>query len=383
MTSGYVELRTRSAFSFLEGATTPEDLVLRAAELGYGAIALGDRDGLYGRPRFHQAATNVGIKPMVGAELTLDDDARLYVLVPDRSRYRNLCRMITDSKLRAAKGQGRITLADLERYWHGMICLAGGTLSPLSRMLARGENPLPLCTRLKATCGRENLYIDLQRHLDASEERLNCKLAALAEAAQVPIVATNYVCHGDAERQLLDVLACIRLKTTLEAAGRALWINNQRHLKPPAEVAALSAPLPAMLPIEETCANYAATGLTAGPHLMTWLRPKLRTRGVLSAADLARARHGTWVRTAGVVIVRQRPATAKGFLFIMLEDETGLSNLIVTPALFQQHRLLLRSVRILFTEGAIQQVDGVMAVRARRFAELTIDGALPPTHDFH
>jgi DNA polymerase III alpha subunit len=102
MTSGYVELRARSAFSFLEGATTPEDLVLRAAELGYGAIALSDRDGLYGAPRFHQAATNVGIKPMVGAELTLDDDARLYVLVPDRSRYRNLCRMITDSKLRAA-----------------------------------------------------------------------------------------------------------------------------------------------------------------------------------------------------------------------------------------------------------------------------------------
>jgi error-prone DNA polymerase len=136
----------------------------------------------------------------------------------------------------------------------------------------------------------------------------------------------------------------------------------------------MSAPLPAMLPIEETCADYAATGLTAGPHLMTWLRPKLRARGVLSAADLARARHGAWVRIAGVVIVRQRPATAKGFLFITLEDETGMANLIVTPALFQQHRLLLRSARILLTEGVFQQVEGVMAIRARRFAELTIDG---------
>src|SRR5215472_11220148 len=172
MTSDYVELRTRSAFSFLEGAITPEDLALRAAELGYSEIALGDRDGLYGLPRFHQAAEGAGIKPMVGAELTLDDDSRLYVLVPDRPRYQSLCRMITDAKLRAIKGAGRSTLADLERYGHGMICLAGGALSPLSRMLVRGENPLPLCQRLQAIFGQENLYIDLQRHLDAGEERL-------------------------------------------------------------------------------------------------------------------------------------------------------------------------------------------------------------------
>ncbi|MBV8055375.1 MAG: error-prone DNA polymerase, partial [Deltaproteobacteria bacterium] len=143
------------------------------------------------------------------------------------------------------------------------------------------------------------------------------------------------------------------------------------------------APLPAMLPIEETCADYAATGLTTGPHLMTYLRPQLRARGVLSAADLAHAHHGAWVKTAGVVIVRQRPGTAKGFLFITLEDETGISNLIVTPALFQQHRLLLRSANILLAAGVLQKVDGVMAIRARRFAELTIDGALPPSHDFH
>jgi error-prone DNA polymerase len=138
-----------------------------------------------------------------------------------------------------------------------------------------------------------------------------------------------------------------------------------------------------MLPIEETCADYAATDLTTGPHLMTYLRPQLKVRGVLSAADLAHARHGAWARTAGVVIVRQRPATAKGFLFITLEDETGLSNLIVTPALFQQHRLLLRSAHVLLAEGVFQQVEGVMAIRARRFAELTIADAVPPSHDFH
>jgi error-prone DNA polymerase len=258
MTSDYVELRARSAFSFLEGATTPEDLAVRAAELGYDALALGDRDGLYGAPRFHQAARDAHIKPIVGAELTLDDESRLYVLVPDRARYRNLCRMITDSKLRAAKGHSRITFADLERHAEGLICLAGGAMSPLSQMLVHGENPRPLCDRLKALFGRGNFYIDLQRHLDPAEERLNRKLAALAEAAHIPIVATNDVCHGGADRQLLDVLTCIRLKTTLEEAGRALWVNNQRHLKPPAEMAALFRDLPkavmATRMIAERCA---------------------------------------------------------------------------------------------------------------------------------
>ena len=141
--------------------------------------------------------------------------------------------------------------------------------------------------------------------------------------------------------------------------------------------------LPAMAPLDETLADYAATGVTAGPHLMTYLRGQLKARGVLSADDLTRARHESWVKTAGVVIVRQRPGTAKGFLFITLEDETGIANLIVTPDLFQKHRLLLRNAGILLAEGVLQQVDGVTAVRARRFAEIRLPGAIPPSHDFH
>jgi len=276
MNSDYVELRARSAFSFLEGATTPEDLAARAAELGYGAMALGDRDGLYGAPRFYQAAKSAGIRQIVGAELTLDDNSRLYVLAPDRKRYQNLCRMITDAKMRVlnpgalardgsaavpvypAKGESRITLDDLERYGYGLICLAGGAMSPLSRMLVRGEDPGDLSRRLGGIFGAGNFYIDLQRHLDAGEERLNRKLAALAGAARIPVVATNDVCHGGSDRRLLDVLTCIRLKTTLEEAGRALWINSQRHLKSPAEMAALFRDLPgavaASRAIAERCA---------------------------------------------------------------------------------------------------------------------------------
>jgi error-prone DNA polymerase len=268
----YIELRARSAFSFLEGAAAPEDLVERAAELGYPALALGDRDGLYGAPRFYQAAANAGIKAIVGAELTLEDESRLYVIVPDRERYKNLCRLITASKLRVIaphsrigkgdrglgvadddtppppkypeKGKSRVSLDDLERFGARMICLAGGVFSPISRMLIRGEDPRPLCDRLQSIFGKGNLYLDLQRHLDPDEERLNRKLLALAKATGIPTVATNDVYHSGAERDLLDVLTCIRLKTTLDEAGRALWANNERYLKPRAEMVSLFRDLP-------------------------------------------------------------------------------------------------------------------------------------------
>ncbi|HTT78022.1 MAG TPA: error-prone DNA polymerase [Candidatus Binataceae bacterium] len=303
----YVELRTRSAFSFLEGATAPEDLATTAHALGYDAIALGDRDGLYGAPRFYHAASEAKLKAIVGADLPLDSasfglpsgiSSRLYVLVPDQERYRNLCRMLTAAKLRPlgthpngsprypAKGDSRVTLADLERYGNGLIALAGGALSPLTRMLIRGGNPLPLTDRLGAILGRNNLLIDLQRHLDPDEERLNRRLLDLAAAAHLPLVATNDVCFtlgangtprtvsaspemhtciptdairldgsrtatkpgpsgarwqpgDDMERALLDVMTCIRLGLTLEEAGRALWANHERHLKSPTAMAAL------------------------------------------------------------------------------------------------------------------------------------------------
>ncbi len=312
-TTDYIELRTRSAFSFLEGSAPPEDLVERAAELGYPALAMGDRDGLYGAPRFYHGAERAGIRAIVGAELTIDlsaagtpssrnpGDQRLYVLVPDRERYRDLCRMITASKMRplnpAEIAQGRaapatpatrqsreaataafrhgrsgdngaapresvkksrITLEDLERYGAGLICLAGGARSPLALALTRGGDPRALCDRLGAIFGRGNFYIDLGRHLDPAEERLNRRLAALAAGCGVPLVATNDVCHTGADRALLDALTCIRLGLTLEEAGRALWANAERRLKSPSEMAALFRDLPGAIAttgaIAERCA---------------------------------------------------------------------------------------------------------------------------------
>ena len=144
-----------------------------------------------------------------------------------------------------------------------------------------------------------------------------------------------------------------------------------------------TSPLPGMSPLDETRADYSTMGLTAGPHLMAHLRERLTARGVLSAAEVANVDNGVWAKTAGLVIVRQRPGTAKGFFFLTLEDETGISNAIVMPDLFQRHRALLRSAAILQVEGIMQKRDGVMLIKGQKFEELKLSGALPPSHDFH
>ncbi|HTY54164.1 MAG TPA: OB-fold nucleic acid binding domain-containing protein, partial [Candidatus Binataceae bacterium] len=138
-----------------------------------------------------------------------------------------------------------------------------------------------------------------------------------------------------------------------------------------------------MTPTEETRADYRSTGVTTGPHLMAHMRARLKARGVLSAAELMDASNGSMVRVAGMVIVRQRPGTAKGFFFLTLEDETGIANAIVTPDLFQRHRAMLHRAQILLVEGVLQKLDGVASIRSRRFAELRVDAELPKSHDFH
>jgi error-prone DNA polymerase len=138
-----------------------------------------------------------------------------------------------------------------------------------------------------------------------------------------------------------------------------------------------------MTPLETKLADYRGTGLTTDEQLMSHLRPELEQRGIRTARDLRDIPDGQWVQVAGVVIVRQRPGTAKGFLFITLEDETGMANVIVVPDVFQEHRTLLQSAGILLVEGPLQAQDGVIHVRGRRFQRLDVDaGALPPSHDF-
>src|SRR5947199_360061 len=235
----YVELRCRSAFSFLAGASLPEDLVERAAALGYDTLALADARGVYGAPRFCRAARRAGLRALVGAEVAVAGAGLLWLLVESRTGYRNLCRLLTAGALGRAKGEALVTWAEVEEHAAGLHCLAGGAEGPLAR-----TDAAPNLARLKAIFG-PRLAVDVHRHGERAGERLARRLADLAAAHRVPVVATNDVRHAaPGGRPLLDVLTCIRLGTTLDQAGRRLLANAERHLKPPAEMAALFRDMP-------------------------------------------------------------------------------------------------------------------------------------------
>ena len=257
----YIELHAASAFSFLDGASLPEALVERAAALGYPALALLDRDGVYGIPRFHQAATRAGLKAIVGAELTVSlatrDSGlggrgsgtgtgmaprifRLPVLVASREGYQNLCRLVTRMKLAAPKGEGALSLDELDGSVGGLVALAGRAVINGPRYGVGG-----LVDRLVGTFGAAHVCIELQRHLLRDEEADNHTLRDLAAAFHLPIIASNGVRFADVpDRPLYDVLTCIRHKTTLEHAGRRLSWNAERYLKPADAMARLFSDLP-------------------------------------------------------------------------------------------------------------------------------------------
>ena len=144
-----------------------------------------------------------------------------------------------------------------------------------------------------------------------------------------------------------------------------------------------SSPLATMTPVERVIADYAGTGLTLGPHPMALRRGELAMRGVLRAVDLPRARNGRRVRVAGAVITRQRPGTAKGFVFLTLEDETGIANVIVRPDLFDAQRLAVVDESFLMVEGTLQIQEGVTSVKAERVHGLTGRRPEIDSHDFH
>ncbi len=244
----YVELHAASAFSFLDGASLPEALIERAAALGYPALALLDRDGVYGAPRFHLAARRAGIKAIIGAELTIGIGAgasvfRLPVLIESREGYQNLCRLITRMKLRAPKGEGALTLDEIDGRTTGLIALVGRSALSGPRFGVGG-----LVDRIVHTFGAKNVCIEVQRHLLRDEEADNQALVDLASAFHVPVVATNGVRFAEpANRPLYDVLTCIRHKTTLERAGRRLTWNAERYLKSPDAMARLFSDMPGAL----------------------------------------------------------------------------------------------------------------------------------------
>ena len=219
--------------------------------LGYPALALLDRDGVYGIPRFHQAARRAGLKAIVGAELTMSlgtrgsgcTDPRLFrlpVLVASQEGYQNLCRLVTRMKLSAPKGEGALALEDLDGVVGGLVALAGRAVINGPRYGVGG-----LVDRLVGTFGPANVCIEVQRHLLRDEEADNHTLRDLASAYHLPVIASNGVRFADVpDRPLYDVLTCIRHKTTLEYAGRRLSWNAERYLKPADAMARLFCDMP-------------------------------------------------------------------------------------------------------------------------------------------
>jgi error-prone DNA polymerase len=134
---------------------------------------------------------------------------------------------------------------------------------------------------------------------------------------------------------------------------------------------------------ERLNADYSGTGLTLGPHPMAYVRPAMAAQRLSRAADLPRLRNGRTVRVAGCVIVRQRPATANGFVFLSLEDETGIANVIVTPDVFEAYRLTLVEEPFLLIEGILQRQDGVVSVKAQRIGPLEVPDLADVSRDFH
>jgi error-prone DNA polymerase len=288
----YIELHSRSAFSFLEGASLPENLVAACANLNMPAMALLDRDGVYGSPRFHMAARKARIKAHIGAEVTcehfspqrhrdteknaisknqidrqrskakdssvpepalsvaegcLSGGFRLPLLVSSRLGYQNLCRLITKMKLRAAKGEGTVREEELQEHAAGLICLTGDDDGLLALALAHGgtEEARGCVERLVNIFGRDNVYVELQRHFHREQEARNHAAIEIARSLQLPLLATNGICYATArERELCDVFTAIRHRRTLATAGRLLARNSERYLKSPKEMQALFADLP-------------------------------------------------------------------------------------------------------------------------------------------
>jgi error-prone DNA polymerase len=192
-------------------------------------------------------------------------------------------------------------------------------------------------------------------------------------------------------RDELEALAELGALAALEPGARgrraALWQvaaleRDPRSLFAGVAPPAGEAPVPEMSALEETLADYRLAGLTAGPQILAHLRPGLRRRGCLSAAELRAAANGRFVRTAGHVIVRQRPGSAKGFCFLTLEDETGTSNAVLTPREFDRFRVPLHAASLLEIAGPVQNVDGVVHVRVRELVPLAPCDALPDSHDY-
>src|SRR4051794_21522053 len=233
----YIELHAHSAYSFLDGASQPEELAARAAELGYEALALTDHDGVYGSLEFAHAAKHFGVRPITGAEVTLADESHVTLLVESARGYANLCRLLTAAHAHTRDTTNREPLpprldqALLEELNEGLVCLSGCARDGLA---VRAPNA---AARLARTFGRDRFYVELQRPYERGDERRNAHLRDLAASLGVRTVATGDVHAHDRRRAALqDVLVAVRCRTSLEGCERERRGNHESVLLTPQEM---------------------------------------------------------------------------------------------------------------------------------------------------
>ncbi|HEY2600556.1 MAG TPA: error-prone DNA polymerase [Thermoleophilaceae bacterium] len=243
----YVELHSHSAYSFLDGASLPVELAAVGAELGYPAMALTDHDGLHGAMEFAQAAKPLGLRPISGAEITLDDGSHLTLLCETSAGYQNLCRLITraheGTRVKPAEPTPpAVSLEDVERHAEGLVCLSGCARDgALAARLERGEYgaSAEVGKRLVGAFGGERFRVELQRPFARHDRRRNRLLSELAERLGVPCVATGNVhAHVRGRVPLQDAMVAVRLGTTLDESEPGRRGNTSHVLAAPEAMAA-------------------------------------------------------------------------------------------------------------------------------------------------
>lgn len=251
----FVELRCRSAFSFLEGASDPEELVARAAEQGHDTLALADRDGVYGIPRFHAAASRAGLRAIVGADLPAPDaanGARLTLLVESPDGWRRLCRLLTRAQADRPKGTAHASWDEIEEHAAGLVALLPGDASLEDDVL----------DRTLGIFGAQRTAVLVSRPLDRAAAHASRHAALRAQALHVTVAASNDVRHASpGDRRLLDALLCLRHKTTLDRAGRLLVPNAERHVPTREAVVERFADRPEWIHATRSLAERCAFGL--------------------------------------------------------------------------------------------------------------------------
>ncbi|MCA9772545.1 MAG: PHP domain-containing protein, partial [Myxococcales bacterium] len=276
----YAPLWCKTNYSFLEGASHPEELVEAAHRLGLAHVAVTDRDGVAGIVRAHVKARELGVRLIIGSEMTVDDGSTIVLLAEDAAGYANLCRLATKGRLRSPKGSSQVSWDEVCAHAPGLLALWGGERS----RIVGEEDPAPVADPLKDAFGAR-LWALAARHRRAEEVDQEARLRERARRWALPVVAsTEVLYHTPARRPLQDILACIRAGVRLSGAGRCIQGNAEHDLKAPEAFAALFRDDPAAVArtleiaersgfsLAEIRYRYPSEQLPDGSTTAAWLR---------------------------------------------------------------------------------------------------------------